>query len=1273
MKSARVALIIGFVITLFSFSTDKGTSEDSAAGRSLQDLQQTMKEGNFLDAYEGFHRLAVEPRTNPHQVPNALADGVECLKRLSRTSDIGAVREGVIRVHAGNPRLLWRAARTYLAVDHHGFLIAGRFHRGPHRGGGEPVHAVARDRIRALQLMQQAMAAVDEQLSSREASDFYLALADMLLSGRGSREAWRLQALSDLSELPDYEPGRYWSRGQTRGAPVDGDGRPIFHTLPTRWKVAQSDGQRWRFALARAVERDPRRRNTVRYRRATFLQQQFGVQTLADYGPLLARAADVRQADGQTSGTYALHTLSDEETIAKLAIGVRRLTLPDEFNPIKIYRKIVADDATETGARASQQLARIFENRRQYHRAADAWRESIERYGDTEAKRKHLDQIEGNWGRFETLMTEPAGEGATVDFRFRNGRQVALTAHRIRVAQLIGDLKAYLKSGPKKLNWNQMQLENLGHRLVTRNEQKYVGKEVARWQLDLQPRANHWDRRVTVATPLQEAGAYLLTATMADGNTSKIILWVSDTAIVKKPMAGKSFYYVSDAVSGQPIAGATLELFGYRQQRLGKNRFQIETRQHAEQTDGQGQVQWEFEGKESDYQWLTIATTPDGRLAFLGFSGVWRANYTVPTYDQTKVFCITDRPVYRPDQPVHFKLWVRHARYDGAPASEFAHQAFQVVIHDPKGNKIDTRQLVADEYGGIEGEYPLPADATLGLYRVMIERRGGGTFSVEEYKKPEFEVTVEAPDKPVLLGEKVTATVRARYYFGAPVTEASVKVKVVRTAHDATWYPPAPWDWLYGPGYWWFADNYTWYPTWRQWGCLRPSPIWWWRPQLPPEVVAELETEIGPDGTVRVDIDTALAKALHGDQDHRYQIVAEVVDRSRRTIVGEGEILVGRKPVHVVAWTDRGYYRVGDVIHASVAARTLDQKPLAGKGRAELFRITYDHDRSPVETSVGTWDVDTDSRGKGRLRIQASRQGQYRIAYHWTDAKGHAFDAGYLLTIVGDRFDGAEFQFSDLELVPDRREYAPGETVRLQINTNRVGTTVLLFIRPSEGVYLPPKVVSLKGKSTIVDIGVERRDMPNFFVEAVTVSRGRVFTVTREICVPPQRRMLGVEVVSSSTIYRPGEKAEIQLKLTDEKGAPFVGSTVVTIYDKAVETIAGGSNVPGIKEFFWKWRRRHRAATTTNLGRYSGNLTLPRKLVMANIGLFGASVADELGSKDRGGTGGETRFGTHLKMRAAGAMVEKSMAPQAAPMRAAVPSEEGVAAGAVADAQETSA
>src|SRR5262249_40581108 len=148
---------------------------------------------------------------------------------------------------------------------------------------------------------------------------------------------------------------------------------------------------------------------------------------------------------------------------------------------------------------------------------------------------QRLKQIIGDWGQFESVMSQPAGRGATVDFRFRNAKQVEFTALEIDVRKILDDAKAYLKSKPKQLEWERMNISEIGYRLMQDDQKKYIGAEVARWKLDLQPRDNHFDKRITVTTPLQKAGAYLVTAKIKGGNASKIVLWLADTAIVRKP------------------------------------------------------------------------------------------------------------------------------------------------------------------------------------------------------------------------------------------------------------------------------------------------------------------------------------------------------------------------------------------------------------------------------------------------------------------------------------------------------------------------------------------------------------------------------------------------------------------------------------------------------------------------------------------------------------------------------------------------------------------
>src|SRR5690606_12160614 len=119
----------------------------------------------------------------------------------------------------------------------------------------------------------------------------------------------------------------------------------------------------------------------------------------------------------------------------------------------------------------------------------------------------------------------------------------------------------------------------------------------------------------------------------------------------------------------------------------------------------------------------------------------------------------------------------------------------------------------------------------------------------------------------------------------------------------------------------------------------------------PPELVIEREVPVGPDGTVTVEIDTSLARELHGDQDHEYSITAEVVDASRRTIVGAGKVLVSRQPYKIFSWTHRGYYQVGDTVEANFQARSLDGQGIKGSGKLELLKISYATGQ-PVETVV---------------------------------------------------------------------------------------------------------------------------------------------------------------------------------------------------------------------------------------------------------------------------------------------------------------------------------
>lgn len=1155
-------------------------AEEAGQPVNRGEMRKQYDAGNFKVAYDGYRKLALDPKTAPGEVASDLGYAVQSLRSLGRVDEFDELVEASIKAHDQNWRLLRGAAEQYRGIEQWGYIVAGKFQRGSHRGGGKYVTSIARDRVRALQLLQQALPLATKDDKKAEVGRFLLEFASTLQSV----ESWRLQNLTDLATLPDYDEGnQFWGRGRwgggwgggdSKGAPVDADGQPVFHQVPKSWDAAKSDGERWRWMLLQAVEADNSLRNEADSSWASFLHNEFGVQTMA-----WLRGGSGRDDDEDDSGPYAVHALSDDETIAKLATGIRRFKLPDEFNSLKLFQQIFQRGNDHFARSAGDMVAQTYEDRRQYVKASTAWKAALAKFGDENHRQQRLDQIVKNWGRFENLQVLPAGKGATVDLRYRNGKQVSLEAHAIKIDNLLADVKAYLKAAPGQLDWQKINIQDVGYKLVTENQSQYLGEKVASWSLDLQPKPDHYDNLIKIATPLQKAGAYLVTATMKDGNVSRVIVWLADTALVRKPLDGNSLHFVADAVTGQPIAKANVEFFGYRQEQVapGKPQWKILTTNFAEFTDADGQVIVPSNKVGHEYQWLIMARTPEGRLAYTGFTHAWWGQRHDQDYNATRVFTITDRPVYRPEQTVKFKFWIQKSQYDQPDTTAFGLKDFTVQINNPQGEKVFEKVYKTDKFGGIEGEFPLAKGAMLGNYALLImdNFHQGGSFRVEEYKKPEYEVTIDAPTEPVALGEKVPATIKAKYFFGAPVTKAKVKYKVLRTPHDSHWYPAARWDWFYGKGYWWFASDYTWYPGWNRWGCFRPIGWWIGRNNAPPEVVSEQEVDIGPDGTVKVEIDTAPAKAVHGDEDHSYSITAEVVDESRRTIVGTGNVLVARTPFRVFAWVDRGHYSVGDNVLASFDAHTLDNKPVSGKGELTLFKVTYNDQQQPVEEKVQSWKLDTDATGHAQQQMAASKAGQYRLSYKVTDSKDHSIEGGYVFVVRGPGFDGREFRFNDLELVTDKQEYAPGDKVRLMVTTNRADSCVMLFLRPANGVYLPPKIIRLKGKNTVEDVAVVQKDMPNFFIEAFTIADGKYFQETREVVVPPEKRVLNVKVEPSQEEYKPGADAKVQVKLTDATGEPFVGSTVLTVYDKSVEYISGGSNVPEIKEFFWKWRRQH--------------------------------------------------------------------------------------------------
>jgi hypothetical protein len=1292
-------------------------SHAQTAAESLAQVRKLSEQGNHREAAD----LGKAALAKPDATGELLEVTFQALSQLQTGNEQEQLLEDTVKTHPQDAAILLSAAKCFQGLPHQGTVIENKFERGQWRGQGRQVQTMLKDRVRALQLLEAALKSRSDDTRDMLRYHILGQLRQVLSTGnygmQHPSQVWSLQQLSDLTQLPDFDD-QSGLDGPASGLPVDADGNPIFFQTPVSWQAATSDAQRLCWVMEQMTRFDGSLRHEALRFKADLAKAWFSVQSLAGYGFRFDASDD---DTARQDGIATLHTLKDDETVAKLATGPKRFKLPAEWAFLPLLRSLAEDVAVQDAARflAWSSIADELRDRRQYPRAAEALKQAITQTQDGDTK-KHvqaqLNQIIGNWGRFElqaaqaapsrgrrepsdSPKTESAQDPKKEDSHlplptklqlvFRNAKKISLSARKVDVTKLLADTEAYLRSEPQETDWQRTQISAIGQRLLEKDGDKYLSKPVAEWSQDLEPRANHWDKRVEVPTPLKYAGAYLVEGTFEGGNKTRALLWLEGLVIVKTMQANAAHYFVADAVTGAPVAGATVKFFGYKQDwgrpgLLNREKFVYNFKDIQATTDEHGQVKV-TDSKVNEYQWLIRASAADGRLAYLGFDGLYFNDSRESFAEQTRLYSITDRPVYRPNQEVKWKAWARLVGYDPKlNTNKFAGSSIHVTIRDPRGEELLKKTYKADDSGAINDSITLGDEATLGQYSIqfVLKRALGGDqhlgqhqFRVEEYKKPEFEVKVEAPDKPVALGDTFEVKVKADYYFGGPVKQGKLKYKVQRSAHTDRWFPMGRWDWLFGSGYGWRASYYDWYPGARNWCFCIPRYPWIRWHSDPPELVAEGEAALKEDGTFSVKIDTTLAKELHGNEDHRYEIEAEVTDASRRTIFGKGSVLAARRPFEVYVSLDRGYYNAGDSGNVSIHARTLDGREVKATGELVLYRVTYGKDGTPSEEAVAEFDVKEDSRlplqdGADRSgwrepsagwtqKLTFPKGGQYRVSAKLKDEGGHEIEGTTFFTVRGEGFDeGKGFRFDNLELITEKDEYAPGEEVEITLNTNRPGSTVALFLRTQNGTYPEPIWLKLEGKSITRRFKLTEADQPNLFIDAYTVSEAKVHQVTRQIVVPPKKRIATVELMPDAETYLPGQGSKVKVRVKDADGKPFIGQVVLTAYDKALEYISGGSNQEDIRPFFWGWKRSHYPQLEDSLREVETGMQREGEMGMDVLGAFGDEIAEGSAMEMAGGGFGGGREHRKSTMRGRVAAAPMSMmadsfaaaeAPAAAP------------------------
>jgi uncharacterized protein YfaS (alpha-2-macroglobulin family) len=257
-------------------------------------------------------------------------------------------------------------------------------------------------------------------------------------------------------------------------------------------------------------------------------------------------------------------------------------------------------------------------------------------------------------------------------------------------------------------------------------------------------------------------------------------VWVSDLALVTRTREGKLEGFVLKAGSGEPVTGSEVAVWHLDNQ---GNRIADPTLT----TDENGF----YSIKPAQNAGYLFRARHDGQeLATAG--DIWTYNWQnwQPQRPDAQTVFFTDRAIYRPGQTIQYKgicLWVDQTKdnYEVLKGEQVT-----VVFKDVNGKEIARQKHRANDYGSFAGGFTAPRDRLMGQMTLQVEGRAQGVtyFRVEEYKRPKFEVTLDAPKTAAKLNETVSLTGHAMNYTGAAVDGATVKYRVVREVQMPWWW-----------------------------------------------------------------------------------------------------------------------------------------------------------------------------------------------------------------------------------------------------------------------------------------------------------------------------------------------------------------------------------------------------------------------------------------------------------------------------------------------------
>lgn len=579
---------------------------------------------------------------------------------------------------------------------------------------------------------------------------------------------------------------------------------------------------------------------------------------------------------------------------------------------------------------------------------------------------------------------------------------------------------------------------------------------------------------------------------------------VTDLAVVSRTAEEKTILYACDILTGAPIEGVKISLLDNlavkEEGHTGKNGLYETSAAYQKLTAV----------KEDSFAYLS-GSSPHG-------SGEKRL----------KSYIYTDRPVYRPEQTVHFKGIIREEQ-DNSYGVIAGKKSADITVKDPQGNNFHKTSADINPSGSFFGSFTLPEEPPLGSYRIHFEE-DFCTFKVLEYRKPEYSVEVTTDKNLYLPSEKISALVRARYYFGAPLKQAEVKYSVYRRdIHRSRYDEDAEY----------YRDG------------------WGYGMQV---LAGEMLTD--DNGEARMEI------PLKGSYDREavYTIEARVVDSSRREVAAHGNTRVVPGTFRISIHTEKHLYGPGEEIPVSIYAADYENRPVAGV-RLELSAglEVYEKNRRFFD-EIMSRSISTDDKGIIKTAIKTEKAGYFKIYARGKDGRGNLIEGTRSIWITGRSHTTSWTGRRQLEIILDRDIYREGDTVKALINSSQADIPLLLSVERSK-VY-SREILYLDGHTGVFEFKVEKEHIPTAYITASGVRDKKYYTASRAVNISPYKHLLDIEVKSDREKYRPGENVLYKISTKDAEGRPVAAEISFGLVDESIYAISS-ELVPRIEDFFY--------------------------------------------------------------------------------------------------------